>query len=131
MTSRAKLSDPIYELGAVVSGDSLERLKDIMVDPGANRTLGETARIGQALVDLGNSLLDTAKQGMDDRLMGMVGDNACASDAGVMFQWYPPTKQTRVDTRAVKALFPKDEYPNLYITSDVSAKMNVTYSDNR
>ena len=131
MASRPKLADPIFELGSILPGDALERLQDLMADPGADHTLGQTARIGQALLELGNLLLDTAKEGMEARLTGMVGENARYSDSGVTFQWYPPTQQNRVNTDAAKSLFPRNEYPELYKKSDVKAKLTLTFSEFR
>ena len=47
------MSDPVSELGRVLSGESLERLKDVLVEPDADIQPGEMARIGAALSQLG------------------------------------------------------------------------------
>ena len=125
-TTKTKLADPIAELGAVLPGEALERLADLLADPGADHSLGQLARIGAALSDIGSQLTTEAREGMYDRLAGGVGESGRTVQYGVLFQWRAPHEQTALDTRKMRALYPRDEHPDLYTTRQVKGSVSIT-----
>ena len=129
MTNNEKLSDAMYELGAVLPGEALERLKGMLADPGADHTPGQLARIGAAFTDVGNRLSATVRDGMYDRLAGGLGENSRLAQDGVLFQWRAPREETAVDTKAVRSMFPKSEYSELYKTRQVRGTVAITMLD--
>ena len=125
-TTKTKLTDPIAELGAILPGDTLERLADVLADPGADNSLGELARIRTALSDVGAQFTDAAREGMYRRLAGGIGESGRAVQAGVLFQWRAPSTRTALNTGKVKSLYPQDEHPELYATSQVKGSVSIT-----
>jgi len=151
-----KLSDPVSELGVLLSGESLERLaifrrETLSEDPGADMGPGQLARVGQAFKDIGGECEAVAKSLVRPQIEGGVGSSAKTQDAGVMFSWRrgsrrvsvdadkvvallpyggnPEVYSVAVDTAKVKALFPEKEYPELYKVSETRDSVSASIAD--
>ena len=109
-----KFADPATELGKILSGSSMERIKDVLADPDADLTPGDLAVAGEALLPIGGDLKAAAKAAALPHIEGMVGVDATFSDSGAVFKWRKGGERTTVDSAAVKKLFPPDEEPSLY-----------------
>ena len=120
-----KMSDPVSELGRVLSGESLERLKDVLVEPDADLQPGEMARIGAALSQLGSTFTLAAKTAVEPMIVGGVGKDGFYSDSGAVFKWRRGGEQVRVDSAEVKRTFPPADYPELYTVSAVKDSISV------
>ena len=127
MTTKYKLADPLYELGRVLPGDTIEQIKTILEDPGADMSYGELTRFGQAMTDIGARCLDEAKGAVHDRIAGGVGESGRYVSAGVLFEWRPSYEAVRVDTQVAKREFPLDDYPERYKTSTVKSTVSVKF----
>ena len=124
-----KLADPIYELGPLLPGEALERLKGLLSDPGADHSPGEMARFGAAFSQIGETLTKEARDGMAARLVGGVGASGRSVDGAVMFEWRPSREYSAVDTKSVKSTFPPAEYPELYTVRHVRDTVMITLLD--
>ena len=124
-----KLSDPVTELGVVLSGESIERMATLRIDPDADLGPGQLARVGQAFSEIGGELMERAKDAVGDRVEGMVGASTRYVDAGVTFEWRKPTESTGVNAAEIKRTFPPAEYPELYKKSTRRGYVIMTFSD--
>lgn len=113
-TMAKTIPDPVSELGRILSGDALEALKDLMVDPTADLQPGELARIGAAMSQIGADLTAEAKAAVAPMVEGGVGKDGYYADAGAVFKWRKGGEQTRVDTTAVRNFYPQGKHPHLY-----------------
>lgn len=125
----ANLNDPVGELGDVLSGESIERLAIMLMDPDADYTPGQLARIGQAMTELGGHFTSVAKASVEDRIAGGVGSGASYTEAGVTFSWRAPTKSVGVNTAVVRHEFPQKDYPELYKESSRSGYIETRVAD--
>ena len=122
-------SDPVSELGRVLGGGSLERLKDVLTDGDAYFSAGELARMGAAFSQVGDMLTSDARAAVSPSIEGMVGAEARIVDCGVTFAWRRGGESVRVDSRKVKELFPYEEEPELYARSVVRPSVAITIAD--
>ena len=121
-----KIDNPIAELGRVLSGESLERMADILAEPEADFGAGELARIGAAFTQIGAGLTAAAKTEAGRIVIGGVGKDGYYADGGAVFKWRRGYESVRVDSAAVKRLFPPSEYPELYKTTTTRDSIAVT-----
>ena len=98
--------DIIAELGRILPGEALERIKDEMDDPGAHLTAGEMARIGTAAAAWGAGQVAAAKAQMRGTQRHI--------DHEVLFKWTDPSEFWQLDSVAVKRMFSQEDYPDLY-----------------
>ena len=110
--------DIIEELGAILTGEALERIKDELEDPGQGLTRGRMARVGAAFSALGSTLTKEAKNGLEGLQVHMEDE--------VVFQWRDPSSRTIVDSAVVKKTFPPSEYPELYKHSEAAGSVAVS-----
>ena len=129
MTIKGKLNDPLFELGAVLPGEALERLKDILADPMADHSPGQLARIGEALIQIGTAINIEVREHVYDRIVGGIGEGQRTADSGVVFQWNRPRQDTRVNTAYLRKTFPVNEYPELYKKVEVKDSVSITMVD--
>ena len=94
---------PLYAPGLV----DAERLQDLLVDPDADLTPGELARIADSFLVVGEQLMAAAKQSAGRSIEGGVGASASLMDRNVLFHYTAPGRDGRmVNSRAVAAAFP-------------------------
>lgn len=111
------------ELGILLDGQSLEVLIDELVDPGSHFSRGQRAKIGAALIGVGNAIYEGAKIGME----GVQAD----MDADVIFKWRGESSQTRVDAAQVKKQYPQSAHPSLYSKTSIKAGVNIEVPFNK
>ena len=111
--------DIITELGIVLDGDTLERLRDLLADPDADFSHGQLARMGKAFTELGNELTRVAKEPM----VGVVHH----VEDDVLFRWRDPREDIRINTAKIKEEFPYEDPANrdLYKTIKISGSVAV------
>ena len=122
----AKLTDPVSELGRILTGESMERLKDVLAEPDADFTPGELARIGGAFSQIGGDLTAAAKDLVEPLIIGGVGKDGFYGDHSAVFKWRKGGESVRVNSAAVKSTFPPADYPELYTTSVSKDSISVT-----
>lgn len=127
--TNGKLANPVGELGVILSGDSLERLAGLMLDPDADLSPGQLARLGQAFSEIGGGCIAAAKDAMEPRIAGGAASSRIATDAGVTFEWRPPSESHTLKTAAIKALYSRDERPELYRVSQRRASISLKFAD--
>ena len=107
--------DPVHEISMAFDGEIIERMVDLLYDPGADHTAGQLARMGAAFAHIGVVLTDAAKT--------IAAKSSIDEDAGVTFIQREPSSQTRVNTKLVKEKFPPAEFPTFW--QDVPVKGSV------
>ena len=107
------------------SGDLLECIQDLLVDADADMEPGDVHTLGMAFSSIGEELKDKAKAAITPRIEGGRGMASRATSAGRSFEWYPESSSTIVNNAQVKAMFSKEDYPELYKPSRRKAYIKV------
>ena len=118
--AKVAFEKPVPELGRVLSGESLERLTDALADMGADMGIGEMARIGAAMSQIGDAFTAAAKASAEARM-----NRNEYLDAGVLFTRREPTTAVSLITAKVRAEMPPEEHPDLYRTTARAGSVTV------
>ena len=114
-------------LERVFSGETLERIALLKLEPDAEMSVGEMALVGKSLTDLGKFFIDSAKADALPMIEGGVGKDSELIESGVIFKWRKGGSQMRVDTAKVRSEFPPAENADLYKKVDLSPNVAVTF----
>ena len=104
----------LYTLGMHFKGETLEEFQDLLHDGDADMEPGDLFRISKALQFVGKALEQKAKDSVSPRIYGGRDPANKYNSGDVQFQWVPETQYPSLDTDAVKRMFPREEYPELY-----------------
>ena len=106
-------------LHGLVSGELFEGVDD-------DRTLEEQVLIGAALSQLGADITKTAKVQALTIYSGVQGKQI---DGRLIIEYRPGGQQTRVDSEAVRKLFPPDDSPELWKKINTRESISVTIGE--
>ena len=108
-----------------LSGDLLECIQDLLVDADADMEPGDVHTLGMAFSSIGEELKDKAKAAIAPRIEGGRGMASRATSAGRSFEWHPESNAMLVNSAQVRAMFSKEDYPELYKPSRRKAHIRV------
>ena len=78
------------------------------------------ARTGAVFAAIGDKLIGMAK---DAAMVHPEAQGGMFADDGVVFEWRDAYTTNSVDSHAVKKLFPKEDYPDLYTVREVAGSV--------
>ena len=135
-------------LSPLLNGDALEYLAGDLADPGAEMSPGKKLQLAADCRRLAEYMETTGKAAACDMLRGGIGAAAVMTDEGVVFDYKAPGKrsnldepnfrhqypeaeyeslygQRKVETTAIRRAFPPGDYPDLWITTPTSERVDV------